>query len=66
MNVSEFVDLCCEPGLLRVRLFDIDNEHDIWVGYGDEIPEGYGYLSIGSFDSPNNTGEITINVQWSE
>ena len=63
MNVFDFVELCCDPGLLTVRLFDLDSGEDVWTGYGDEIPEKYGYLPVGSFDCPDKEGEITINVQ---
>ena len=61
ITVSDFVYLCCEPGLLTVNLCHIGKEKIVWTGNGDEIPRKYRYMDVESFDVPEDR-KITINI----
>lgn len=62
MSVYDFLDLCCDKGLLNVTVYDVDKCEDIWSGAGDEVPSNIEDMTVESFDVPTGDGQLTINV----
>ena len=62
MTVNEFLDMCCDRGLLKVTLYDTTNEKDIWSGQGDELPDSMGDMTVESFDVPSTPDCMVLNI----
>lgn len=64
MTVYDFIDLCIEPGFLKLIIYDGAAEENVYEGYADEMPEKYDDLTVESFDIPTE-GSITLNI-WTD
>ena len=63
ITVKYFCDMCIEPSLQKIKLYNCDIEEDAWEGFADEIPEEYEDWYISSWDciiSPSET--LTLNI----
>lgn len=63
ITVRGFCEMCVEPSLQKIKLYNCDTGHDIWEGYADEIPDEYDDWYISSWDciiSPSET--LTLNI----
>lgn len=63
ITVKDFIYMCTEPSLQKIKLYNCDINEDVWEGYADEIPQKYEYWYIGSWDSiiaPSTT--LTLNI----
>lgn len=61
MSIYEIMDLCLEPGLCTVVVFDTEKGEEVWSGAGDEIPRKYADKECDSFDVPED-GKMTFNI----
>ena len=61
MTIEEFMELCIEPSMLKVEIYDCDKGEIVWSGYADELPDKYGEMDVESFDIPTN-GCMTFNI----
>ncbi len=59
MTVYEFCQMCIEPSILNVEIFDGEI---VYSGPADEIPEEYEDVEVSSFDLPTTPDWITINI----
>lgn len=67
ITVWEFVQLCCDPSMLKVCIFDLHSGMDVYKGYADEIPAKYEDMKVWSFDAPFcGTDTLEINIDMSE
>ena len=67
ITVYDFIELCIDSSMLEVAIYDIGaDEPQIYRGYADEIPDDIMDLTVESFDVPDNTGVIGINVSTDE
>lgn len=70
MTIYDFMELCYDSGLCKVKIMRIFPPHfctknsceTLWSGMGDEIPPRYGHMEIESFDLPKNCS-FTFNVK---
>ena len=62
MTIQEFMEMCIDPSLCKVSIYDMEKGEDVWSGASDEIPEEYGDLEFGSFDVPKD-GQMTFNLE---
>lgn len=62
MSINDFIFLCCEPGLLEVSIFSLEEGSTIWTGRGNEIPSKFVEAELCSFDIPAE-GSITLNIE---
>jgi hypothetical protein len=63
ITVKYFCDMCVEPSLQRIKLYNCDTGEDVWEGFADEIPDEYEDWYISSWDciiSPSET--LTLNI----
>ena len=63
ITVKYFCDMCIEPSLQKINLYNCDIEEDVWEGFADEIPDEYEDWYISSWDciiSPSET--LTLNI----
>lgn len=61
MTIAELMELCIEPSLCKVVIYNLDKGGEIYSGMGDEIPDKYGDLEFNSFDVPSD-GCMTFNI----
>ena len=61
MTIIEMMDLCIDASLCKVEIFSFEKDGLLWSGMGDDIPDEYEDLEIGSFDVPND-GKMTFNI----
>lgn len=67
ISVYDFVQLCCDPSMLMVVIFDLAIGEELYRGYADEIPEEYEDMKVWSFDAPfGGTDTLEINVDTGE
>ena len=63
ITVYDFIELCQDPGMLEVVIYDLESDGaEIYRGYADEIPDDIMDLTVESFDVPDSTGVLGINV----
>lgn len=67
ISVYDFVQLCCDPSMLKVAIFDLAVGEELYRGYADEIPEEYEDMKVWSYDAPvsmdyGGTDTLEINV----
>lgn len=62
MRIDDFLDYCSDAGMVRVEIFDFDSGKVVFKGWGDDIPEDLLYEDISSWDPPERSGVITINI----
>ena len=62
MTVYDFLDYCCDEGLLTVEIYSLEAGKILWTGDGDEVPAKYGFAELGSFDVPTKADTITLNI----
>ena len=61
--VCDFVQLCCDPSMLKVVIFDLAEGTELYKGAADEIPDEYDYMTVWSYDAPyGGTDTLEINV----
>lgn len=63
ITVKHFCDMCIEPSLQKIKLYNCNTEEDVWEGFADEIPDEYENWCISSWDciiSPSET--LTLNI----
>lgn len=63
MNIGDFLDYCCDAGLLIVHIYSLDKGGIVWTGCGDEVPDEYVYSELCSFDVPSKADHITLNIE---
>ena len=61
MSVYDFIDMCIEPSMLQVSLYDVNLSEVVWEGYGDELPEEFEDAVVDTYDVPYD-GAITLNI----
>ena len=61
MTINELMNMCIEPSMCKVEIFDANPEKVVWSGWADEIPDEYGELDVESFDVPTD-GCMTFNI----
>jgi len=61
VTVQDFMDLCTEPSICEVEIFNLTSEEVLWNGNGYEIPEKYQSQTIESFDPPSGA-KLTLNI----
>lgn len=61
MTIEDIMELCIDSSLCVVEVFDCETGKEVWSGAGDEIPDEYAQLEVGSFDVPKE-GKMTFNV----
>ena len=61
MTIADFIYLCTEGSLLSVSIFGLEADIELWRGQADEIPDGYMWETVESFDAPENN-VITITI----
>lgn len=67
ITVWEFVQLCCDPSMLKVDIFDLASGESVYKGMADEIPADYEDMKLWSFDAPfGGTDTLEINIDMSE
>jgi hypothetical protein len=63
ITTREFCEMCIEPSLQKIRLYNCDTWDYVWEGFADEIPEEYEEWYVSSWDcilTPSKT--LTINI----
>jgi hypothetical protein len=63
ITVKDFCEMCVEPSLQRINLYNCDTGDNVWEGFADEIPDKYEDWYISSWDciiSPSET--LTLNI----
>jgi len=63
MSVGEFLDYCCDAGLLIVHIYRFDANAIVWTGLGDELPDEYADAELCSFDVPSKADHLTLNIE---
>ena len=66
MTIYDFLELCIEPNLLHVQIYDFSSQKVVFDGNGDEIPEELTEAEISSFDVPDLYGRICLNVELAQ
>ena len=61
MTIAELMEMCIEPSMCKVEIYDVWSEDVVWSGWADEIPEEYGEKYVESFDVPTD-GCMTFNI----
>lgn len=61
-TVGDFLDYCCDAGLLIVHIYSLDANAFVWTGCGDEVPDEYMNAELGSWDVPSKADHITLNI----
>ena len=61
MTIEEFMELCIEPSMCKVEIYDCNKGEVVWSGYADELPDKYGEMDVESFDVPTNEC-MTFNI----
>lgn len=61
MTIQELMEMCVEPGLCKVTIYDSEKSEDVWTGDAEEIPQEYGDQEFSSFDVPQD-GHMTFNL----
>ena len=63
ITIDDFMYLCIEDGTTNVEIFDNDSAEVVWSGRGNDIPDEYLDVIVGSWDiSSRNQGTITFNI----
>ena len=62
MRICDFLELCIEPGLCTVAIYDVEKDKDLWKGTAEEIPSEFAELEVDSWDVPMEPGIMTFNV----
>ena len=60
MKIGEFIDMCYNYSLLKVKIYD--DGVVVFVGWGDDVPEYYMNMEFDTFDVPTELYTITFNV----
>ena len=63
ITVRSFCEMCVEPSLQMINLYDCDIGDVVWEGFADDVPEEYEDWYISSWDciiSPSAT--LTLNI----
>jgi hypothetical protein len=63
MSVGDFLDYCCDAGLLTVHIYSFDANAIVWTGCGDEVPDEFLYCELNSFDVPGQADHLTLNIE---
>lgn len=61
MTIEQLMELCVEPSMCKVEIYDCDKGEVVWSGYADELPDKYGEMDVESFDVPTD-GCMTFNI----
>lgn len=62
MSISEFLDMCIDPGLMNVEIYDMISGSTVWSGFGDELPDEFWDVTVETYDVPRD-GQMTLNVE---
>lgn len=63
ITVRGFCEMCVEPSLQKINLYNCDTGYVVWEGFADDVPEEYEDWYISSWDciiSPSAT--LTLNI----
>ena len=66
INVYEFIWMCCDDSMLKVRLYDVDNDEEVYAGYLNDMPVNLQTAYVASYDMPSTVGELTLNITMTE
>ena len=61
ITTREFCEMCIEPSLQKIRLYNCDTLDYVWEGFADEIPEEYEEWYVSSWDCIISE-TLTINI----
>ena len=64
MTIGDMIYFCCDEGLLKVEVYDLNKDKVVWKGRGDEVPDKYIDEEISSWDVPCKDGTLTFNIEF--
>lgn len=62
MSVYDFCELCIEPGLLKVEIWDAASESVVFSGLYSDIDDELGCAEVMTFDLPVKANTICLNI----
>ena len=62
ITVDDFMYLCTDDSI-TVTIFSCSAEENVYSGSINDMPDEYRYAEVLSWDAPDRTWEITLNIE---
>lgn len=63
MSVYDFLYLCVDERMLKITVYDLNTEQNVFSGDYDDIPDELMECEVMSFDCPYEPFCITLNIE---